>query len=61
MISVENYRMGKGEPTVAERFYNEHMKRKMQPCQRLVIVPVIFGDSDLTARGSVAAQQTSPC
>ena len=59
MISVDIYKTGEGEPTAVEAFYSEHMKPKMQPSQGLVVVPGLFGSSNLTAGGSVAAQQTA--
>ena len=42
-----------------EAFYSEYMKPKMQASQGLVVTPGLFGNSNLTTGGSVAAQQTA--
>lgn len=58
-ISIDTYERGASEVATVQQFYKEHMAPKMRPHQRLVLVPGLFGDSNLSTAGSVEQQEVA--
>ena len=58
MISIDMY-AGAGEASASQAFYREYILPRMADHQRIILVPGLYGDRNVSRTGSMASQEAA--